>query len=201
MVELDQKVEPPANVVLIRQLRPAGPVDVASRKSVLEGAPTDVGQNRLGGDNVDRIRGTVDPPCVRLEVFGHSKRAKQRLSPDTARLALDEMVDQSQRRDELAVLGKVRLERRRQRIAAQSPLEPGSPLQELRRSFLIEAKKRDLVIRTLHGPQFARIGFGELGYPLEYPPNQISLFRVRILINVLPADRLVGPNQRTEALD
>src|SRR5262245_54446290 len=201
MVELDQEVEPPANMIVIRQLRPTGPVDVASRKSVLEGASTDVGQNRLGGDDVDRIRGTVDAPCVRLEVLGHRQRPEQRLSIYMAGLALDEMVDQGQRRDELAILGKVPLERGRQFIGAQSPLKPGSPVQELRRSLLVEPDEGDLVIWALHGPELERSGLGELGNPLEYSPDQISLRQVRIFVNILPAGRLIGPHQQPETLD
>src|SRR5262249_56105217 len=94
----------------------------------------------------------------------------------------------------------MRLQRRRQTVAAQPAFEIPAPSQELRCSFLIEAEERDLIIWALHGTRFERIGFGELRYALEYPPDQISLFRVRILVNILPADRLVGPGQRTEAL-
>src|SRR5262249_25821998 len=66
VVELGQKVEPALDVLAVRQFRPARLMHIAGRKAVIEGAPTDVGEDRLGGDNVDGIRCGVEPPRVRL---------------------------------------------------------------------------------------------------------------------------------------
>ena len=75
MVELDQKVEPSLDVLAVCQFRPARLMHIAGRKAVFDGALTDVGEDRLGGDDVDGIRCAVEPPRVRLEVYGHRQRA------------------------------------------------------------------------------------------------------------------------------
>jgi hypothetical protein len=54
---------------------------------------------------------------------------------------------------------------------------------------------------ALHGAQFERLGFCELGDPFKDSPNHVPLYRIGPLVDVLPSDRLVRPDQPAEPLD
>src|SRR5262245_24054874 len=174
---------------------------LTGRKAVFEIAPPDVGQDRLGGDDVDRVSGAVDSPRVRLQVLGHVERTGQGLRPDVPRPAFGKMIDQRQCGDELAILGKMSFKRGRQFVATQSPLEPAPPIQEPRRRRLVEAEERHLVICPLQSAQLEHLGLSELGDPLKDSPDCVSALRVGPLVDVLPVGGFVGPDQQSEPLD
>jgi hypothetical protein len=93
-------------------------VNIAGRKTVLKVVLADVGKDRLGGDDVDRVRRPVDPPRMRLQVLGHGECPEQGLFPNVPRTTLSEVINQCQRGDELPVLGNVPLESGGQLMAA-----------------------------------------------------------------------------------
>src|SRR5262249_2612960 len=129
---------------------------------------------------------------------GCTKGRPHRAPPPPARGGV---VEKRQRGGGLAVFGNVSLGRGRQLVAAQPPLKRPAPIQKFRGRGFVETDEGNFVIWALHGPQLERAGLGELRDPLEYSPDHVSLCRVRILVNVLPTDGLIGPDHQSEALN
>ena len=113
VVEVGKQVQTGVNVVTVGQPAPVMLMDVPRGEPVAKIALADTGEDGLRGVQFDCVGRAVNPPCVALQIFGESQCLQQGDFGDIALPDIGDVIDQGQRRNQLAIFRKVAFECRR----------------------------------------------------------------------------------------
>src|SRR5215470_7931724 len=111
VIQINQQLEAQADVFAFREMCPPRSLNVAGGKAVLEIAMVDMPEDCLPRRQLGLRFGTVNSPSVALEVVGKRQSTEECvLGNGAALVAVGDVVDQRERRDELPVFRKVPLQ-------------------------------------------------------------------------------------------
>jgi hypothetical protein len=114
MIKIDEEIEPGMNMLAIREVRPAMPLDVAGAEAIGEVALSDTGKDSFAGRQLDRVEGAINAPGMALQISGEGKRLEQGWERDSALPFVGEVGDESEGGDQLSIFRKMTLKRRGQ---------------------------------------------------------------------------------------
>src|SRR5262245_21952835 len=176
-------------------------MDVAGGESVPEVTSSDVSQDRLGGGQFGLVGRTIDAPSMTLEIVGECEGLEQWILGNRPLAGVREMIDQRQRRHELAILREMTLKGGREFAGTQLPFQVCPPVEEVLLAPLVEAQSRHLVIRPFLGAELERCVEVDLGGLFKHLPRGLARLGVRVLVNVAPFAGRVGPNHEAKTLN
>src|SRR5262249_60552554 len=143
-------------------------LNVAGGKAVLEIAMVDMPEDCLPRRQLGLRFGTVNSPSVALEVVGKRQSTEECvLGNGAALVAVGDVVDQRERRDELPVFRKVPLQCRRHLARPQAPFEISAPTKEVIMCRVVEAETGHCLKRSPRCSQRERGRQVELASALE----------------------------------
>src|SRR5262249_20249685 len=149
-------------------------LNVPGGKTVLEIATVDMLEDRLPRRQLGLGSGTINSPSVTLEVVAKRQSAEECVLGNGATLvAVGDVVDQRERRDQLPVFRKVPLQCRRHFARPQAPFEISAPTKEVIICRVVEAETGHRLKRSPRCPERERGRQVELASALEDLPRPL----------------------------
>src|SRR5262249_32613872 len=147
-------------------------LNVAGGKAVLEIATADMLEDRLPRRQLGLRSGTINSPSVTLEVVAKRQSTEECVLGNTL-VAVGDVVDQRERRDQLPVFRKVPLQCRRHFARPQAPFEISAPTKEVIICRVVEAETGHCLKRSPRCSQRERGRQVELASALEDLPRPL----------------------------
>src|SRR6516162_8137932 len=202
LTQIDQQLEAQADMFAFCEMCPPRSLNVAGGKAILEIATVDMPEDCLPRRQLDLRFGTVNSPGMTLEVVAKRQSTEECVLGNGATLvAVGDVVDQRERRDQLPVFRKVPLQCRRHLARSQAPFEISAPTKEVIICRLVEAEAGHCLKRSPRCPQRERGRQVELASTLEDLPRPLPCRSVLVFINVAPFRHRIGPDHQTESLN
>ena len=197
-IVIDQQGKPGDHLFAVGQLRPIVLKNVAGGEAVGQFALADARQDRLRRYHLLSKPRAIEPPGVAFQIARKRDGAIECDRPHRPRAAVGQMVDESQRRHQLAVFGEMAFQGRMQVAGSDEPFQAGQPVSEDRRRRIVEGQI-DAIVDGVEGR--AEIGAGQVGEPFEDAEGTGPRIDVQRPLDILPVRRHVGPNRQAEPLN